>query len=92
MSGVRNIAPLLGRRAGVQVRLRCHVPALELSLESVRWIDLRRWGLLESQAGLDELIARDADFENFELGKHHILPLPQFEVDNNPNMVQNPNY
>lgn len=66
--------------------------ALELSLESVRWIDLRRWGLLESQAGIDELKARDPDFENFELGKNHILPLPQFEVDNNPNLNQNPNY
>lgn len=66
--------------------------ALELSLESVRWIDLKRWGLLETQAGIDELITRDADFENFVLGKHHILPLPQFEVDNNPNLEQNPNY
>lgn len=66
--------------------------ALELSLESVRWIDLRRWGYLETQEGINELISRDADFENFELGKHHILPLPQFEVDNNPNMEQNPGY
>ncbi len=66
--------------------------SLELSLESVRWIDLKRWGLLETQAGIDELITRDADFANFELGKHHILPLPQFEVDNNPNMSQNPKY
>ncbi|MEN8155606.1 MAG: RagB/SusD family nutrient uptake outer membrane protein [Bacteroidota bacterium] len=66
--------------------------SLELSLESVRWIDLRRWGLLETQEGIDELITRDADFENFELGKHHILPLPQLEVDNNPNLEQNPNY
>jgi len=66
--------------------------ALELSLESVRWIDLRRWGLLESQEGIDELKIRDPDFNNFELGKHHILPLPQFEVDNNPNLHQNPHY
>ncbi len=66
--------------------------ALELSLESVRWIDLKRWGLLDTQEGIDELKTRDADFENFVLGKHHILPLPQFEVDNNPYMEQNPNY
>lgn len=66
--------------------------ALELSLESVRWIDLRRWGLLETQEGIDELKSRDADFDNFEIGKHHILPLPQFEVDNNPNLNQNLNY
>ena len=66
--------------------------ALELSLESVRWIDIKRWGLLDTQEGINELISRDVDFENFELGKHHILPLPQFEVDNNTNMEQNPNY
>jgi len=66
--------------------------ALELSLESVRWIDLCRWGLLETQAGIDELKLRDADFNNFVIGKHNILPLPQFEVDNNPNLTQNPNY
>jgi starch-binding outer membrane protein, SusD/RagB family len=66
--------------------------ALELSLESVRWIDLRRWGLLETQAGIDELITRDVDFRNFQLGKHHVLPLPQYEVDNNDNLTQNDNY
>lgn len=66
--------------------------ALELSLESVRWIDIKRWGLLDTQEGINELITRDPDFENFELGKHHILPLPQFEVDNNPNLEQNPGY
>lgn len=67
--------------------------ALELSLESVRWIDLKRWGLLETQEGIDELISRDTDFENFEIGKHDVLPIPQFEVDNNPNFGENnPNY
>lgn len=66
--------------------------ALELCLESVRWIDLKRWGLLDNQEGIDELVERDADFENFEIGKHDILPLPQFEVDNNQNLDQNPNY
>lgn len=66
--------------------------ALELSLESVRWIDIKRWGLLDTQEGIDELKSRDADFENFQIGKHNVLPLPQFEVDNNPNLTQNPNY
>lgn len=66
--------------------------ALELSLESVRWIDLRRWGLLETQEGIDELKLRDTDFNNFELGKHHVLPMPQYEVDNNEYLEQNENY
>lgn len=56
--------------------------ALELCFEGWRWADLKRWGLLNSQAGIDELKSRDADFNNFILGKHHRLPIPQIEVDN----------
>lgn len=63
---------------------------LELSLECVRWIDLKRWGL--DQAAVNELKTRDADFNNFIIGKSQRMPLPQSEVDNNPNLSQNPNY
>jgi len=56
--------------------------ALELCFEGVRWMDIKRWGLLDSQAGIDELKSRDADFNNFVLGKHRRLPIPQVEVDN----------
>lgn len=66
--------------------------SLELSFESVRWIDLKRWGLLDTQEGLDELILRDPDFKNFIIDKNQVMPLPQIEVDNNPNLHQNPNY
>lgn len=90
-SDVPEIAASVNSKEAFLKRLQME-RALELSLESVRWIDLRRWGLLETQEGIDELRSRDADFDNFELGKHHILPLPQFEVDNNPNLNQNPNY
>lgn len=64
--------------------------ALELAFECVRWIDLKRWGF--DEATLTEIKSRDADFNNFEIGKHECLPLPQRDVDNNPNLVQNPNY
>lgn len=63
---------------------------LELSLECVRWIDLKRWGF--TSAELAKIAARDADFDNFTIGKHERLPIPQREVDNNPNLVQNENY
>ncbi|MBC9797127.1 RagB/SusD family nutrient uptake outer membrane protein [Sinomicrobium weinanense] len=65
---------------------------LELSGESVRWEDLKRWGDLEDQASVDEIAERDPDFENFEVGKHLRLPIPQVEVENNPNLEQNPGY
>ena len=64
--------------------------ALELSLECVRWIDLKRWGFDATE--LAKISARDADYDNFVIGKHERLPIPQREVDNNPNLNQNPNY
>jgi len=66
--------------------------SLELCLESVRWIDLKRWGILDSQEGLSELISRDTDFSNYVIGKNQVMPLPQLEVDNNKNLIQNANY
>ncbi|MFD2970036.1 RagB/SusD family nutrient uptake outer membrane protein [Sphingobacterium bambusae] len=65
---------------------------LELATEGHRWADIKRWGLLNNQAGIDELKQRDADFNNFVIGRHGSLPIPSDEVNNNPNVVQNPNY
>jgi len=64
--------------------------ALELAFECVRWIDLKRWGF--DATTLADIQKRDVDFNNFTLGKHERLPLPQKDVDNNPNLDQNPNY
>jgi len=66
--------------------------ALELSFESVRWIDIKRWGLLDTQDGINELLLRDPDFQNFTIGKNQVMPLPQTEIDNNKNLTQNANY
>ena len=65
---------------------------LELCGESVRYLDLKRWGDFDSQAAIDEIIERDPDFENFIVGKTNRLPIPQVDVDNNPNLEQNPGY
>ena len=66
--------------------------SLELCYEGVRWADLKRWKLWDTPAGLNELISRDPDFSNFVVGKSDRLPIPQSEVDNNPNLKQNPLY
>lgn len=70
---------------------------LELCFEGWRWADLKRWGMLDSQAGIDVLKARDADFNNFVVGKHRRMPIPTTEVDisnvdGEPQLTQNPNY
>lgn len=67
--------------------------SLELCFEGWRWADLKRWGLLDNQAGLTELKSRDEDFNNFVSGKHNRLPIPQIEVDNSEGqLTQNVNY
>ena len=65
---------------------------LELCGESTRWMDLKRWGDLDSQSSVDEIAQRDPDFFNFVIGKTHRLPIPQVEVENNPNLDQHPEY
>lgn len=65
---------------------------LELCGESVRWMDLKRWGDLNSQQSVNEIAQRDPDFFNFVVGKTHRLPIPQVDVENNPNLDQHPEY
>ncbi|WP_210520034.1 RagB/SusD family nutrient uptake outer membrane protein [Hymenobacter terricola] len=64
----------------------------ELAGEGQRWFDILRWGLLDNQTGLNDLITRDVDFNNFVLGKSKLLPIPQSDIDIDPNVKQNPGY
>ncbi|TGE04177.1 RagB/SusD family nutrient uptake outer membrane protein [Hymenobacter fodinae] len=83
---VRNRAGLAPLTAGTftQATLRTqimHERVTELAGEGQRWFDLKRWGLLDNQAGLDQLKARDTDFNSFRLDRSRLLPIPQSEVD-----------
>jgi starch-binding outer membrane protein, SusD/RagB family len=60
---------------------------LELAGEGHRWNDLMRWGDLGP--GLAD---RDPGFANFQPGRHELLPIPQRDLDINPNLVQNPGW
>ncbi|HYG17297.1 MAG TPA: RagB/SusD family nutrient uptake outer membrane protein [Ohtaekwangia sp.] len=64
-----------------------HERLLELSGEGHRWNDLARWGDLGP-----ELADRDPGFNNFVIGKHELLPIPQLDIDINPNLDQNPEW
>jgi len=69
-----------------------HERITELTGESVRWNDLARWGYFEDQAKLAILRARDPEFNNFVIGRNRFMPIPQREIDINPNLKQNPNW
>jgi starch-binding outer membrane protein, SusD/RagB family len=84
------LAPLSTAMPGLtQVAFReqlKHERITELNGEGHRWNDLARWGDLQ----MPETIAlRDPAFANFEVGTHELLPLPQSDVDANPNLTQN---
>ncbi|RYY20622.1 MAG: RagB/SusD family nutrient uptake outer membrane protein, partial [Chitinophagaceae bacterium] len=64
-----------------------HERIVELSGEAWRFADLARWGDLGPQ-----LAVRDPEFQNFRVGKHEWYPIPQTDIDLNPNLTQNPNY
>ena len=69
-----------------------HERLMELTGESLRWNDLARWGYFDDAAKLNELKARDPEFNNFVIGRNKYMPIPQSEIDINPNLVQNPNW
>jgi hypothetical protein len=69
-----------------------HERITELTGESTRWNDLARWGYFDDAAKLAELKARDPEFQSFELGRNKYMPIPQSEIDINPNLEQNDNW
>jgi len=69
-----------------------HERITELSGESLRWNDLARWGYFDDANKLAELKARDSEFNNFIIGKNKFMPIPQTEIDINPNLSQNPSW
>jgi hypothetical protein len=64
-----------------------HERITELAGEGHRWDDLDRWGDLGPQ-----LAVRDPAFASFKPGRDELLPIPQQDVDADPNLVQNPGY
>jgi tetratricopeptide (TPR) repeat protein len=60
---------------------------LEFAFEGKWWFDLMR-------AGPDyaEIYFEDLGITNFDKTKHILMPIPQTDMDLNPNLEQNPNY
>ena len=64
-----------------------HERITELTGEGHRWEDLARWGDLGTG-----LAGRDPGFANFKKGRDEFMPIPQLDLDINPNLKQNPGY
>lgn len=64
-----------------------HERLTELAGEGHRWDDLSRWGDLGKN-----LADHDPAFNNFVKNKSELFPIPQVDLDSDPNLKQNPNY
>ena len=84
-AGLDDIQPGLTQAAFREAVL--HERRMELAFEGQRWFDLIR--VNDGQYGLEFLhsIGR-----NNATQKHLLLPIPQIELDRNPNLTQNPGY
>jgi hypothetical protein len=85
------LAPLSTARPGLDqsdfLNQLKHERITELTGEGHRWEDLTRWGDLGTN-----LATRDPGFANFKTGRDELYPIPQFDLDANPNLKQNPGY
>ncbi len=87
------IVPLAGSFSQAQMKTQIlHERAVELGGEGVRFFDLTRSGLLDNQAGVDQIKTRDQDFLNFVPGKSALLPLPRTDLDIDKGLKQNPGW
>jgi hypothetical protein len=92
-AGLRRLADIRpGMNQDQFLRQLMHERVTELTGESLRWNDLARWGYFDDPAKLAELKTRDPEFNNFQIGRNKYMPIPQTELDINPNLVQNQNW
>jgi len=94
-------------KGDMQVRIR-HERRVELAFETHRYFDCHRWKIAASTdnkavygmniaAGTsltDENYYKRTLIENrvFQAPKHYLFPIPQSEIDKNPNLTQNPGW
>jgi hypothetical protein len=81
-----------------QAQLREHIRQverpLEFVMEATRWDDLVRWYGFGRDGGIKAILTAHNRYgaENFTDGISEIWPIPQHEMDANPEAVQNPGY
>ncbi len=74
-----------------QMRTRIqHERCVEFCMEGKRYSDMKRWKLAETY--FPTLVDPTGVRHTFNPAKHYVFPFPQSEIDNNKNLVQNPNY
>ncbi|GLR19669.1 RagB/SusD family nutrient uptake outer membrane protein [Portibacter lacus] len=69
-----------------------HERHVEFPWEGTRYFDLIRWGKAADIIPIVTLFGESLDDRVFDPAKHTLWPIPQKELDLNPNLTQNPGY
>ena len=69
-----------------------HERHVEFAWEGTRYFDLIRWGIAKDVITKVTLFGESRDQRQFIEPKHNLFPIPQKEIDLNPNLTQNPGY
>ena len=69
-----------------------HERHVEFPWEGTRYFDLIRWADAEKMVPTVTLFDESLDSRVFQAPKHNLFPVPQKEIDLNPNLSQNPGY
>lgn len=64
----------------------------ELGGEGLRWYDIRRWHIAGTIQLNNAFFSSTAGNVSFTLPRHLLLPIPNSEIDLNPNVLQNQGY
>jgi len=65
---------------------------LELAFEQKRWYDIVRRDMGDDVFGPNGFETELQGTANFDKSRDYLLPIPPFEITNNPNLTQNPGY
>ena len=65
---------------------------LELAFEQKRWYDIVRRRMGDQVFGPGGFETEFLGTTNFDANRDYLLPIPPFEIANNPNITQNPGY
>lgn len=65
---------------------------LELAFEQKRWYDIVRRRMGDEVFGPNGFETELLGTQNFDPSRDYLLPIPPFEITNNPNLTQNPGY
>lgn len=69
-----------------------HERHVEFPWEGTRYFDLIRWNMAAEMIPNVTLFGEPIDARVFQAPKHNLFPVPQKEIDLNPNLTQNPGY